>query len=72
MLLGFFGGLAGILVGMAGIEYLASKGNEDMIMFQWWMPLVSVLAAVLTGFLASLYPAYQASRLDPVESLRYE
>lgn len=72
MLLGFFGGLAGILVGMGGIEYLASKGNEDMIMFQWWMPLVSVLAAVLTGFLASLYPAYQASRLDPVESLRYE
>jgi putative ABC transport system permease protein len=72
MLLGFLGGVAGILVGMGGIEYLASKGNEDMVMLQWWMPFVSVLAAVFTGFLASLYPAYQASRLDPVESLRYE
>jgi putative ABC transport system permease protein len=72
MLLGLFGGVAGIMVGMGGIEYLASKGNEDMIMFQWWMPLVSIVAAVLTGFLASLYPAYQASKLDPVESLRYE
>jgi putative ABC transport system permease protein len=72
MLLGFLGGLAGIMVGMGGIEYLASKGNEDMVMLQWWMPFVSVIAAVLTGFLASLYPAYQASRLDPVESLRYE
>jgi len=72
MLLGLFGGIAGILVGMGGVEYLASKGNEDMIMFQWWMPLISIVAAVLTGFLAALYPAYQASKLDPVESLRYE
>ncbi|OGR41739.1 MAG: hypothetical protein A2X35_12755 [Elusimicrobia bacterium GWA2_61_42] len=72
MLLGFFGGIAGIMVGMGGVQYLASKGNEDMIMFQWWMPFISVIAAVLTGFLASLYPAYQASKLDPVESLRYE
>ena len=72
MLLGFFGGVAGIMVGLGGIQYLASKGNEDMIMLQWWMPFVSVLAAVATGFLASLYPAYQASKLDPVEALRYE
>ena len=30
------------------------------------------LAAVLISFLATLYPAWQASRLDPVEALRYE
>jgi len=72
MLLGFFGGLAGILMSMTGIQYLASKGDTDMMMVQWWMPLVAVLAAVFTGFLAALYPAYQASRLDPIEALRYE
>ena len=72
MLLGFFGGVAGILVGMTGIQYLASKGDTDMMLLQWWMPFAAIIAAVLTGFLASIYPAYQASKLDPIEALRYE
>ena len=72
MLLGFLGGLAGVMVGLGGIQYLSSNGNQDMAMLQWWMPFISVVAAVFTGFIASLYPAYQASKLDPIEALRYE
>ena len=31
-----------------------------------------VLAAVVISFLATLYPSWSASRLDPVDALRYE
>jgi lipoprotein-releasing system permease protein len=31
-----------------------------------------IVAAVVISFLATIYPSWHASRLDPVESLRYE
>ena len=39
---------------------------------QWADSLVIVVFSILICYLASLYPAWRASRLDPVDGLRYE
>ncbi len=38
-----------------------------------WLEVVSVaLAAMIISFLATIYPSWQASKVNPVEALRYE
>lgn len=39
---------------------------------QWWDVVLTVITALSFSFLATLYPAYRAARLDPVEALRNE
>ncbi len=66
------GGGFGVLIGYA-LSDLIEKISR---IFETYTP-PSVVAwalgmAVATGILSGLYPAYKASRLDPVEALRYE
>ena len=67
--------LVGCMAGMA-FGALIAWGVRSFTPIPATIPLLSVVAAVaasiLTGVLFGLYPASKASRLDPVEALRYE
>ena len=67
--------LIGCLIGMA-LGALVAWGIRSFSPIPATVPLMAVVAAVivsiLTGVLFGLYPASKASRMDPVEALRYE
>jgi putative ABC transport system permease protein len=69
--LSLMGGLIGVGLGLVAAEQLANR-------FQWptaIRPDIIVIAVVFSaavGIGFGLYPAWKASRLDPIDALRYE
>jgi putative ABC transport system permease protein len=66
------GGVAGVIMGII-LGNLASKllGNDQFIIPWLWM-IVGFVVCVLVGLVSGYYPARKASRLDPIDSLRFE
>lgn len=72
MLLGALGGVIGIILGLGCLLFIAEEGLDKLESLAWWHVLATMLISMGTSFIFSLYPAYTASRLDPIEALRYE
>lgn len=65
------GGLLGIILGVIAGYALAYYIEGQFIIPYNWMAL-GIFVCIVVGTLSGLYPALKASRLDPIESLRYE
>ena len=75
LLLGLLGGAASILIAFflaASIQLIPMFG--EAISPEWTLTvfLRAILIAVMLGLFGGLLPAYRATRLQPVEALRYE
>jgi putative ABC transport system permease protein len=65
------GGVVGMLLG--GLIALGiNKLTPIPAAVPLWSVVVALLASIVTGIMFGMYPANKASKLDPVEALRYE
>jgi len=77
-LLGFVGGLIGVGVGMFIAQvaaYVVEHAFATTLLqafFPWYLIIGSLFFSFFIGALSGVFPAFQASRLKPVEALRYE
>jgi putative ABC transport system permease protein len=66
------GGVVGIILGLAaGNSVSVFLGNGKFVVPWGWIGMGLALC-VSVGIFSGLYPAIKASRLDPVEALRFE
>jgi len=77
-LLGLVGGIIGIAIGVAlgwAAAFIAGQALQTTLIkayFPWYLIAGSLFFSLAVGMLSGILPAIQASKLKPVDSLRYE
>ena len=68
---GQIGGIFGIIVGIL-VGYAISSLLHLAFVTPWGAIFAAFITSFIVGLVSGLYPAIKASRLDPIEALRYE
>ncbi len=82
IIMGFLGGVGGVLIGYVGAELanfginiLAQKfGGQALDLFfqPYWFVVFIIVFSTIVGFITGIYPSIKASRLNPLNALRYK
>ncbi|MEO5978640.1 MAG: ABC transporter permease [Chryseolinea sp.] len=66
------GGIAGVILGIGVGNLLSRFMSITIFVMPWTWMFVGLGVCVFVGILSGYYPAKKASKLDPIESLRFE
>ena len=71
VVLSAMGGVIGIVAGIVASKIISMIKNWPTVISPLWM-LIAFLVSAAVGIFFGFYPAREASRLDPIDALRYE
>jgi putative ABC transport system permease protein len=66
------GGIGGVILGILIGNLISRAMGITAFVVPWLWMFVGMLICVVVGLLSGYYPAHKASKLDPIESLRFE
>ncbi len=66
------GGVAGVILGIGFGNLVAMIMDLKVFVVPWFWMFFGLTVCVAVGLLSGYYPASKASKLDPIESLRFE
>jgi putative ABC transport system permease protein len=66
------GGIGGVILGIVIGNLISRAMGITAFIVPWMWMMVGMVICIVVGLLSGYYPAHKASKLDPIESLRFE